>query len=395
MSKKNLAQELEERHHFQLYKRFPITLEKGQNTKVWDSEGNEYIDALGGIAVNGCGHCHPKVVEAIKKQAENLIHCSNLYYNEPQSRLAEKLIALSGMDRVFFCNSGAEAVEGSLKLARKYGAGNGKDGPVYSFENCFHGRTLAAIAMGKEKYQEGFHPMPQGLQQLPFNDIDAARKAIDKNTKAVIIEPIQGEGGIIPAEKDFLAELRELCDQNNVLLIFDEIQCGMGRTGEIFAWQYFGVKPDIITIAKSLGGGFPIGAVLATDEAARAFDFGIHGTTFGGNPLACAAANAVLDTIEEEKLHRKARENGQYLIEQIIEKTKGIPGIKDIRGIGLMIGVQLDFKCGGVVNRMMQRGVLANCAAEYVIRLLPPLTISIDEINKVVAVMAASIKEGL
>ena len=387
------TQLLAKKHHFQVYKRYPVTLVKGSGAIVYDDEGNEYIDALAGIAVNGTGHNHPKVAAAIKDQADQLLHCSNLYYNEPQSKLAKRLTELSGLERAFFCNSGAEAVEAALKLARRYGDKHGKTGPVYSFTNCFHGRTIATIALGKTKYQDGFGPMPEGLKQLPFNEIEPLRQNIDKNTKAVIVEPIQGEGGIVPAKKEFLQALREICTENDVLLIFDEIQCGMGRTGKLFAYEYFGVKPDVITIAKALGGGFPIGAMLATEKASEAFEFGIHGTTFGGNPLACSAANAVLDVIEEEQLLKQVEEKGRYFTDNIKEKTKDIKSVKEIRGAGLMLGIELDFKCSDVVAKMLQKGVLANCAAEYVIRLLPPYVISNDEIDKVIEVMTETIRE--
>ncbi len=390
----NSAQNLEKQHHFQLYKRYPITLKQGKGTKVYDTDGNEYIDALAGIAVNGTGHCHPNVVEAIKKQAETLIHCSNLYYNEPQSELAQLLTQKSGMDRAFLCNSGAEAVEAAIKLVRKYGDKQGKQGKIISFENCFHGRTLGTISMGKAKFQEGFYPLLPGFQTFPYNDAESLQKNIGPDTKAVIAEPIQGESGIIPAEKEFLQELRKICDDYEVPLIFDEIQCGLGRTGEMFAYQYYGVKPDIITIAKSMGGGYPIGAMLAKEEIAGALEFGNHGTTFGGNPLGCAAALAALKTIEEENLPEKARENGKYFMDKIKEKTEGMDQIREIRGVGLMIGVELSSKCADVVLSMLQKGVLANCAAEYVIRMLPPLIITKDEIDTIVDVMVESIKEA-
>ncbi len=388
------TQKLEKKYHFQTYKRYPITLTKGEGTRAYDSNGNEYIDALAGIAVNSVGHCHPKVVAAIKNQAEKLIHCSNFYYNEPQSKLAELLAESSGFDRVFLCNSGAEAMEAAIKLARKHGYKKGKKGDIISFENCFHGRTLATVAMGKGKYQEGFGPMPEGFKTLPFNDVKALRENMNKDVKAVVVEPVQGEGGIVPARKEFLKEIQKACDENDALLIFDEIQCGMGRVGELYAYKYFDIKPDIITLAKALGGGAPIGAMLTKEEIAKTFEFGNHGTTFGGNPLACAAAFAALSVIIEENLPQQAKEKGEYFISKIKEKTSGIDGVKEIRGIGLMIGVQLNFKCAGVVDKMRERGVLANCAAEYVIRLVPPLTIPKNEINKIIDVMVESIREA-
>jgi len=388
----NKFQKLEQDNHFQIYKRYPITLVKGIGARVWDSEGNEYIDALGGIAVLATGHCHPTVVNAIKEQAEKLIHCSNLYYNEPQSILANKLTMLSGMDRVFFCNSGAEAIEGAIKLARRYAKSIGKTGPIYSFTNCFHGRTLTGVAMGKAKYQEGFEPIPEGFEMLEFNNMQAL-KSINKSATAVIIEPIQGEGGVVPADKEFMLELQKICRDNDILLIFDEIQCGIGRTGHFLAYQYYEVQPDIITVAKALGSGFPIGAVLAKEHIAASLPAGMHGTTFGGNPLACATANATLKVIQDEKLIEKAKLNGDYFMELLKEKTADIKNVVQVRGLGMMIGIELNFKCSDVVSKMLEKGVLANCAAEYTIRLLPPLVISREEIEQVVEILVESIKE--
>jgi acetylornithine/N-succinyldiaminopimelate aminotransferase len=387
------TQDLENKYHYKLYNRFPITIVRGNGSIVFDENGREYIDALAGIAVNGIGHCHPKVVEAIKEQAGKLIHCSNLYYNEPQSKLAKLLVTNSDMDRVFFCNSGAEAVEGAIKIARKYGTQSNKNGKIFSFTNCFHGRTIATIAMGKNKYQEGFKPMPEGFEVLEFNNSDMLNDKINNDTVACIIEPIQGEGGIIPAQKEFLINLRKICDKNNALLIFDEIQCGLGRAGALFAYQLYDVKPDIITIAKSLGGGVPIGAALVNEKLADVIGAGNHGTTFGGNPLACAAANATMEVIIEDKLPAQAMEKGKYFIKTIREKTKGIKEVTSIRGAGLMIGIELSFKCADVVKKMMEYGVLANCTADTVIRLLPPLTISYENIDRIIKVMVKSIKE--
>jgi acetylornithine/N-succinyldiaminopimelate aminotransferase len=388
--KKN-AKQLENEYHFQTYNRMPLIIKKGKGTKLIDSEGKEYIDALGGIAVMATGYSHPKVIKAINDQAQNLIHCSNIYYNEPQSILAEKLTRLAGMERIFFCNSGVEAMEGAIKLARKVGNSKGKKGNIISFTNCFHGRTLATIAMGKNKYQEGFQPIPQGFEILPFNDIGIASKKIDRNTIAVVVEPVQGEGGIIPASKEFLKVLREICTNNDVLLIFDEIQCGIGRTGSFMAYQHYGVKPDIVTNAKSLGSGFPIGSIMTSSKLSNFLSKGSHGTTFGGGPLACAAAKATLEVIEEENLIQKAKENGKYFIGLLKEKTKKIEQVKEIRGVGLMIGVELTFKCANVILSMMNKGVLANCTADNTIRFLPPLNISRNDIDTIVNVMIESI----
>ncbi|MEX2368652.1 MAG: acetylornithine/succinylornithine family transaminase, partial [Balneolaceae bacterium] len=339
------------------------------------------------------GHCHPKVVEAIREQAEKLIHISNLYYSEPQSRLAELLTDLSGMDRAFFCNSGAEAVEAALKLARKYGKKKNKNGSVISMDNCFHGRTLGTISLGKEKYRKGFDPLLPGVDHVAVNDLEALRSRMDDETLAVIIEPVQGEGGVIPVDYGFLKGARELCDQHEALLIFDEIQCGLARTGKMFAWMHYDVKPDILCTAKALGGGFPIGATLASDEAASAFSHGEHGTTFGGNPLACAAALAALSVIRDEDLATQAREKGDYMMNEIRERTTGWESVREVRGIGLMIGVDLTFKGAPVVDKMLEKGVLSNCASDTVMRLLPPLVIGYEDIDTVIDTLLDSIRE--
>lgn len=387
------AQELANSYHFDLYKRFPITLTKGRGVFVYDDKGKEYLDALAGIAVNSLGHCHPNIVEAIQQQANQLIHISNLYYNEPQSKLAELLVKVSGLDRTFFCNSGAEAVEGSIKLARKYGKIHKKNGPIFSMENAFHGRTLGTIAMGKEKYQKGFAPIPQGFDHAPFNDIKALKAKVNDDTVAVIIEPVQGEGGVHPADKSYLKQVRELCDRHNVLLILDEVQCGIARTGSMFAYQQYGIKPDIVASAKALGGGFPIGAVIAREEVASAFEYGEHGTTYGGNPLACAAAYASLSTIVEEDIAAQAKEKGEYTMQKLRSLAQNWDAIKTVRGMGLMIGVELNFEGKEVVGEMLKRGVLSNCASDTVIRLLPPLIITKEQIDTLIDVLVESIKK--
>jgi len=382
-----------EEYHFKTYKRYPITLEKGKGSRVWDVDGNEYIDALAGIAVNSVGHCHPSVVEAIQEQAQKLIHISNLYYSIPQSRLAQQLTRISGMDRVFFCNSGAESIEAAIKIARKHGSRKGKNGSIISMENCFHGRTIGTIALGKEKYRKGFEPMPGMIDRVAFNDIDALEMKMSEDTSAVIIEPVQGEGGIHPAGKEYLEKARSLCDKYEALLIYDEIQCGFARTGKMFAWMHTGVKPDVLCTAKALGGGFPIGATLASDAAASVIGYGEHGTTYGGNPLACAAASAALSVIEDEKLISAAEEKGEYMMKEIKDRTVGWSSIKEVRGLGLMIGVELTFKGAEVVNKMLNRGVLSNCASDTVMRLVPPLVITLDEIDRVILALLDSVRE--
>ena len=298
-------------NHFQTYRRFPLTLVKGKGTKVYDADGKEYLDALAGIAVNNVGHCHPRVVKAIQDQAENLIHVSNLYYNIPQSNFAQLLTEVSGFDRVFFCNSGLEANEGAIKIARKLGEQNGKNGPIIYFSGCFHGRSITSITMGKEAFQKGFGPLPEGFRQLPYNDIDALDQISD-DTKAIFVECIQGEGGINIGNKDFLKRVNEICKEKNIVLVVDEVQTGMGRTGKMFSYEHFDLDPDVITLAKGLGSGVPIGAILAKEKASSVLVPGDHGSTFGGNPLACAAALANLEVILDEKLLENTRSVGSY-----------------------------------------------------------------------------------
>ncbi|MEX2585907.1 MAG: aspartate aminotransferase family protein [Balneolaceae bacterium] len=385
--------EQSETYQFNLYKRYPLVLKKGRGARVWDEEGNEYIDALAGIGVNNVGHCHPKVVEAVQKQAGELIHVSNLYYTDEQARLGEELVRMSGMEKVFFSNSGAEAMEAAVKMARKYATKTGKTGPVISLENAFHGRTIGTISLGREKYRKGFGPLPERIVNTPVNDIKALEAAIDDQTVALIIEPIQGEGGVVPVDKVFLQKARELCDRHGVLLIFDEVQCGIARTGKMFAWMHYDVQPDILATAKGLGGGVPIGATMASKKAAALLDYGEHGTTFGGNSLASAAALAVLEVIEEEDLCGQAEEKGAWLMSELRKRTEGWDCVKTIRGIGMMIGMELTFKGAPVVEKMLEKGVLSNCANDYVMRLLPPLVITREEMEKVLDALLTSVKE--
>ncbi|MEJ2421444.1 MAG: aspartate aminotransferase family protein [Acidobacteriota bacterium] len=379
-----------------LYKRVPIRLVSGKGSRVKDAEGREYIDVLAGIAVNSLGHCHPAVVEAVREQAGRLIHCSNFYATEPQAKLAELLVTQSGLGKIFFCNSGAEAAEGALKLARKWGSKNGRGGGVITMDGSFHGRTLATImATGQPKYRDGFDPLPSGFQTVPFNDLEAVKKAVTKDTCAVMVEPVQGEGGVRPASREYLEGLRRFCDEAGILLIFDEVQCGMGRTGFLFAYQGYGVTPDIVTLAKALGGGVPIGAVLARESVAEVFQPGNHGTTFGGNPLATAAARAAVTALIEEKLPERAREMGDYLVSSLQEATRGMEVIADIRGRGLMVGVELTIDGKPVVEKMLEKGVLGNCTAGKVMRFVPPLNISKADLDEVVRVFVESLRETI
>lgn len=384
--------DLDQAYYLPTFKRYPIALREGKGCTVWDVEGREYLDALAGIAVNSLGHCHPKVVAAIKDQVERLIHISNFYVSEAQVELSKTLVELSGLDNVFLANSGAEAVEGAIKIARKYAHSKGRGGSVISMEHSFHGRTLATIATGGEKMQRGFGPMPEGFFQVPFNDIDAVRRHISNEIAAVIVEPVQGEGGIHPAKKSYLQDLRELCDDRDLVLIFDEIQCGIARTGRLFAKEHYQVQPDIMTLAKALGGGFPIGAVLSNERVTEAIEFGDHGSTFGGNPVACAAGLATLDAIRTEHLVERAEENGRVLRDRLEALRDRFPGLVEVRGLGLMIGVEFDFEAKDLVNEMMSRGVLANATAGNVLRLVPPLVISSDEIVRLVDVISQSLE---
>jgi len=354
-------------------------------------EGNKYIDMLGGIAVNSVGHCHPKVVKAIQDQAAKLIHISNFYLSDPQVMLSKKLVELSGLDRVFFTNSGVESVDGAIKIARKYAHSIGRGGNIISFENSFHGRTLATIATGKKAYQKGFEPIPQGFSQVPFNNMEALKKAVDNNTAAIIIEPIQGEGGVNVADRNFLKSLRAFCDEQGIVLIFDEIQCGVGRTGKMFAKEHFGVEPDIMTLAKALGGGIPIGAILSNEKVSSAIEFGDHGTTFGGNPLVCAASLATIEVIETENLLQQAEEKGKWIVAKVLSLENS--DIKEIRGKGLMIGVEFNFETKPLVLKMLENGVLANATSDTVLRLVPPLNISYEDLEKVMEILEKSLKE--
>lgn len=380
----------------QTYSRMPIAVSRGKGTVVVDVEGREYLDFLGGLAVNVLGHCHPKVVEAIERQANSLIHCSNLYYIPAQIELAEKLVGISGFDRVFFCNSGTEANEAALKLARLYA--KKRYGPskfeIVSASNSFHGRTMGSLAMtGQGKYQKGFEPIPPGFGRIGFNDVDSLEGAITERTCAVILEAIQGEGGVHVVTREFMKRVRELCDENGALLIMDEVQCGMGRTGAMFAYSHFGIEPDVVTMAKGLGGGVAIGALLAKEEVAVAFEPGNHASTFGGNPLACSAAIATLDVIEGEGLVRKAAELGSYFMDRLDEVAGRHIAIRGIRGMGLMIGVELEFPGGEIVRDCLERGLLTNCTAERVVRFLPPLTVTREEIDRAVSIFESSISE--
>ncbi|MCC5938170.1 MAG: aspartate aminotransferase family protein [Lunatimonas sp.] len=374
-------------HYLPTFKRFPLAFIKGKGSRLWDADGKEYIDLLAGIAVNNVGHCHPKVVKAIQEQAAELMHVSNFFVSPPQVALSKLLVDISYMDHVFLTNSGAESVEGAIKVARKWAHANGKGGTIISMENSFHGRTLATIATGQEKYQRGFAPIPTGFAQVPFNDIAAIKAVSSEEVAAIIVEPIQGEGGIRPANPQYLQQLRNYCDEHRILLIFDEIQCGVGRTGQYFAKDHYGVQPDIMTLAKGLGGGMAIGAFLCVKKVGDAIDFGDHGTTFGGNPLASAAALATLQVIQEEKLLDEATEKGAWLMDKLRGLQKEFGTIREVRGVGLMIGVQLDKPAAPLVKALMDRGIIANATADNVLRLVPPLNIPKSDLKTALEVL--------
>lgn len=370
----------DQEHYLQVFKRFPLALEKGEGSYVWDVEGNKYLDLLAGIAVNSLGHSHPKVVQAISEQARKLMHISNFFVSIPQVQLAERLKVLSGLDRVFFTNSGAESVEGAIKIARKYGQQHDRSGVILSFTGSFHGRTLATIATGKKQMQKGFDPIPTGFFQIPFNDIDALKKAVTEHKPSgIIVEPIQGEGGINVATDEFLRAIREICDQEHMAMILDEVQCGIGRTGKWFAHQHLDIKPDIMSLAKALGGGFPVGAILANEKMNEAMDFGDHGTTFGGNPLACAAALATLDVIENENLLEHVIILGNKICSEINHWNHSL--VKEVRGKGLMLGIELTIESKPIVQELMEKHIIANATAGNVVRIVPPLNVSEGDMN--------------
>ena len=378
---------LSEQYIAHTYNRYPLLLVRGKGTRVWDLDGKEYLDFFAGLAVCNLGHCHPKVVKAIQDQAEKLIHVSNLYYIEPQIQLASLLCKHSFAGKVFFCNSGAEANEGALKLARKYAKEKiGEDRyEVITMENSFHGRTLATLtATAQKKYHKGYAPLMPGFKYVPFNDLNAVREAIGPKTCAVLLEPIQGEGGVNIPSEGYLKGLREICDEKGILLILDEVQVGMGRTGKLFAYEHEDMKPDLLTVAKSLAGGVPIGALLIRDEIAKSFEPGDHASTFGGNPLATAAGVAALSAILEEGMLDHCRRVGQYFLLRLEEIKKKFPFVQDVRGRGLILGMELKIEGAEIVKKMMKKGFLINCTAGTVLRFLPPLIVTEEEVDRMI-----------
>ncbi len=375
------------------YGRFPLALVKGQGTYVWDANNKQYLDFVSGIAVCSLGHCNDELVAVIKEQANNLWHVSNLYWNQPQVDLAEKLVTASGLGQTFFCNSGAEANEAAIKLVRKYFYRKNQAGryQIIAFKNSFHGRTTGALAAtGQEKYHEGFKPLLDGFLYADYNDLASVEKLISEHTAAVIVEPIQGEGGIKPAELEFLRGLRSLCDQEGIILIFDEVQTGLGRTGRLFAYEHYGVKPDILTLAKALGGGIPIGAMLASDEIAAGFAPGDHASTFGGNPLVTAVANKVVDIIKPAEFLENVNKMGTLLAEMLEDIMDS--RVVGIRGRGLIIGVEFKTEIKDLIALCVEKGLLLVGAGTHVVRFVPPLNVNEIEIKKAVGIFKEALK---
>lgn len=394
MNKNQKIALLTKKHVAQTYGRYPIALVKGKGTRVWDKDNKQYLDFVSGLAVANLGHCHPAVVSAIKKQADKLLHISNLYHIEPQSQLAEQLTSLCFADKFFFCNSGTEAIESAIKLARRFSfdQGHPERTEIITMQNSFHGRTMGALsATAQKKIHTGFQPLLPGFKYVPFNNIQAVKKAISKKTCAILVEPIQGEGGVNVPDPSYLKELKSLCKNKGILLIFDEVQTGFGRTGSLFAHQLFKTQPDIMTLAKALGGGVAIGALGATNRVMKSFVPGTHAATFGGNPLACAAALASLKVITGKGFLKNTRETGSYFIERLQELAQEHSIIKNIRGKGLILAIELKKPGSEVVLECMENGFLINCIQQNILRFLPPLNITRKDINSLMPVLSKSL----
>lgn len=377
----------------QTYTRNPVAAVRGEGSWIWDAEGKKYLDFFPGWGVSGLGHCHPRVTAAVREQAGKLLHMPNNFYNELAGRLARIIIEKSFPGRVFFGNSGAEANEGAIKLARRFGEPEGRF-EILTMKASFHGRTLTTVtATGQEKYHSGFGPLPPGFRYLPFNDVAALKEAVSEKTVAVMLELIQGEGGVHPAADGYAAAVREICDENNLLMIVDEVQTGMGRTGDYFAFQGYGVVPDLMTLAKALGGGMPIGALVVREGFAGFLPPGTHASTFGGSPVVCAAALAVFEAMEEEGIIENVRELGGYLRRQLENLAADFPLIKEIRGRGLMLGLELDREGKPVVDRCLELGMIVNCTASNVLRVMPACNITREEIDRAVEILRRALDE--
>ncbi len=379
-------------HVMNTYARLPVAFERGEGVWLWDHQGKRYLDAMAGVAVCGLGHGHPKFTAALREQVGRLVHTSNLYEITLQEKLADRLAAISGMDNVFFCNSGCEANEAAIKLARLYGHKKNIESPaIVVMDKAFHGRTIATLsATGSRKVQAGFEPLVAGFVRVPFDDLDAVKRVAESNRSvvAVLVELLQGESGVIVCHDGYLKGLREICETHGWLLMLDEVQSGTGRTGRWFAFQHSGVMPDVMPLAKGLANGVPIGACLAAGAAAQLFKPGNHGSTFGGNPLACAAALATLSIIEDERLMENAVRQGDFIRGEIARRLADAKGVREIRGMGLMIGIELEYPCGELVQQALDRGLLINVTADNVIRLLPPLVLKREEAEQLVATLA-------
>ncbi len=376
-----------DRYMFKTYSRFPITLVRGEGCRVWDEEGKSYLDFVGGIAVCALGHSSPIVTKALEEQSRMLVHVSNLFYTKPQIELARLLVENSFADRVFFANSGAEANEAAIKLARKYARDNMGEGKfvIVCMENSFHGRTMATLsATGQEKVRKGFDPLLSGFKFVPFNNVEAIAEAVDDATCAVMLEPIQGEGGVVVPDESYLRDVRGLCDERGILLIFDEVQVGMGRTGKLFAHEHYGVSPDIMTLAKALGNGLPIGAMLATEKLSESFGPGTHASTFGGTPLVTAVASAVVKSILEDGILERCSQMGLYFKERLQGLVEKYDFVKEVRGLGLILGLELETQGTPVVNTCLEKGFLINCTQDKTLRFLPPLIVEQEEIDQMV-----------
>lgn len=372
--------EKERRYFFQTYKRLPLDIVRGEGCYLYDRDGKRYLDFFGGLAVNALGYGHPKILQAIREQSEKYIHLSNYFVQEPQVRLAEKLLAVTGYQRIFFTNSGTEAIEGAIKLARKWGKKLGKT-DLYGMTNSFHGRTMGALSLTERpKYRQDYEPFLENIYHVTFNSAVALREKVDEQTLGVVLEFIQGEGGVNPVSREFVEELMTLRDQYGFLIIADAIQCGMGRTGKFFSFEHYGIRPDIVCIAKAIGGGLPLGAFLGNERVAEVFSYGVHGTTFGGNPVACAAGLAALTEIVDGGLMKRAGEIGEYLLSGFRVLQVELPTvIKDVRGMGCMLGVELFFDGQSVVDELLARGILVNCTNTTVLRFLPPYIVTNDQ----------------
>ncbi len=369
------------------YTRIPAVIVKGKGSKVWDLEGNEYLDFFPGWAVSALGHCHPMVVNSIRTYLKKIIHVPNNYYNMLQGKLAQEIVKNSFEGKAFFCNSGAEANEGAIKLVRAYGSLKNKY-EIITVENAFHGRTLATItATGQEKYQKGFQPLPPGFEKVPFNDIEALKNAITDKTAGIMLELIQGEGGINVADKDYVLALRKLCDEKDLVLVVDEVQTGMGRTGKMFCFEHYGITPDVMTLAKSLGGGLPIGALIASKKFQDVLKPGMHASTFGGSPIACSAALAVFEAIKKDKLLSNTVKMGEYLVKKLTELKNKHSIIKEIRGKGLMIGIQLNIEGKDIVENCFKEKLLINCAHVNVLRIMPAMIVTKAQIDKAIKIL--------